>query len=294
MRDITVEWAPVSKDITIVSSETGEFWFLNLGHSEDVLPFKRPMTCKGARGSTAGLLNGAVELGFVGNRSNLRKTPPSLLRYVFDLIGSYHNARRAPGHFSRAAKRLNELNRPAIATYLEIHAREETGHDRLALKDLRALGLPAEQIVANLVPEGWHALYEIFDRVSSSDNPVGCIGYCYCFESTAALKQKADIEAFQALCPEGMDASRFARTHSGLGSEAGHAEDLIDLIASLPACDRIEIVKVTYDTALALADNVRQSELMSDAAILRKIQIASGEETRLHAFRPAGVDAITG
>jgi hypothetical protein len=278
----TTEWVRVSENITIISRETGEFWFLDPGQHADKVPFGRPMTGNGTRGSTAGLLNGAVERGFIGHRNDLGENTPSLARYVLDLIGSYHNARRAPGHFSRAAKRLKELNRPETASYLETHAREETGHDRLALKDLRALGLPAEQIVANFVPEGWQPLYEIFDRVSASEYPIGCLGYCYCFESTAAMKHKADIEALQAICAEGVDASRFARTHSGIGSEADHVEDLIDLIASLPASDRIEIVKVTYDTALALADNVRDG-LISDAAILAKIQAAAGEEIHLAA-----------
>lgn len=283
MSDLTVEWVSVSEGITIISRETREFWFLDVNHCEDVLPFTRPMTGNGTRESTAGLLNGAVALGFADNRSDLKKNPASLPRYVRDLVGSYHNARRAPGHFSRAAARLNEMNRPEIASYLEAHAREETGHDRLALKDLRALGLPAERIVANLIPEGWRPLYEIFDRVCSSDNPVGCIGYCYCFESTAAWKQKAQIEVIEALCPKGVDASRFARTHSGLGSEAGHVEDLIDLIARLPASDRIEIVRVTYDTARALAGNVRYDDLMSDEAIVAEIRAAAGQEIHLAA-----------
>jgi hypothetical protein len=40
--------------------------------------------------------------------------------------------------------RFNELRRPEVAAYLEVRAREETGHDRLALKDLRALCVPGE------------------------------------------------------------------------------------------------------------------------------------------------------
>jgi hypothetical protein len=283
MNKAIAEWVSVSEDVAIVARETGEFWFFDLNEHREMTPFTTPMTGKGTRGSTAALLNGAVALGFADDGGDLKQEAPSLPRYVLDLVGSYHNARRAPGHFSKAAKRLRELNRPDIASYLETHAREETGHDRLALKDLRALGLPAERIVANLIPEGWQPLYEIFDRVSSSDNPVGCIGYCYCFESTAAWKQKPEIKALQALCPEGVDASRFARTHSGLGSEAGHVEDLIDLIASLPASDRIEIVKVTYDTAQALAGNVRYDDLMSDGAIVAGIQAAAGQEIHLAA-----------
>jgi pyrroloquinoline quinone (PQQ) biosynthesis protein C len=277
----TVEWVSVSEDLAIVSRETGEFWFLDL--YEDLIPFTRPMTRNGARGSTAGLLNGAVALGFASEGDDVKRGTISLPKYVLDLIGSYHISRRTPNHFSRAAERFRELRRPDLAMYLETHGREETGHDRLVLKDLRALGLPAERIVANFVPEGMQPLCELFDRLCAAEYPVGCIGYCYCFESTAALKQKSEVEALEALCPEGIDASRFLRTHSGLGSELAHVEELIDFIASLPASDRIEIVKAAYETALAMANRLRRDGRMSDAAILAKIQAAAGQEINLAA-----------
>jgi hypothetical protein len=278
---MTVEWVSVSEDLAIVSRETGEFWFLDL--HEDLIPFSRPMTRNGARGSTAGLLNGAVALGFASEGDGVKRGAISLPKYVLDLIGSYHISRRTPNHFSRAAERFRELGRPDIATYLETHGREETGHDRLVLKDLRALGLPAERIVANFVPEGMQPLCELFDRLCAAEYPVGCIGYCYCFESTAALKQKSEVEALEALCPEGIDASRFLRTHSGLGSEFAHVEELIDFIASLPASDRIEIVRAAYETALGMANRLRRDGRMSDAAILAKIQAAAGHEINLAA-----------
>jgi hypothetical protein len=47
--------------------------------------------------------------------------------------------------------RFNELRRPEVAAYLEVRAREETGHDRLALKDLRALCVPGELSTGALV-----------------------------------------------------------------------------------------------------------------------------------------------
>ena len=281
MSDLAVEWASVAKDITIVSRESGEYWFLASSSCGGILPFTATMSGSGTPGSTAGLLDGAIELGFAGSFANAETRVLSLPRYVLDLIGSYHNARRAPGHFSRAAKRLSELNRPELAAYLETHAREETGHDRLALKDLRALGLPAERIVANLVPDGWQPVYELFDDLAFSEYPLGCVGYCYCFESTAAIKQKTDIETIETLFPADVDASRFARTHSGFGSEAGHVEDQIDLIANLPASDRIEIVKATYATAKALASNVCFDRQLSDASILALIRTAAGEEINL-------------
>ena len=283
MNRIIAEWVAVSERFTIVSRETGVFWVVDGNACGDIVPFAAPMTSEGTRGSTAGLLNGAVALGFQGDEEEIRTRTASLPRYMLHLVAAYHNSGRTPGHFVRAARRLRELRRPHIAAYLETHAREETGHERLALKDLRALGLPAERIVANLVPEGMKQLCELFDRLADSDYPVGCLGYSYCFEFTAAMKQKSHVDALTQLCPEGIDASRFLRTHSSLGSEVSHVEDLIELIASLPASDRTEIARATYDTAITMAEGLRREALMSDLDILAELEAAAGERIRLNA-----------
>jgi hypothetical protein len=272
-------YVAVSDQMAVVACETGVFWLVELNGHGDFPPFAAPMTSNGRPGSTAGLLNGAVALGFQGDEGVFRRRTASLPRYMLHLVGAYHNAGRTPGHFRKAAKRLRELDRPEIAVYLEKHAREETGHERLALKDLRELGLPAEHIVANLVPDAVRPLCELFDRLAASDYPIGCLGYSYCFESTAAMKQKSDVDALTALQPKGVSASRFLRTHSSLGSEVAHVDDLIEFIASLPAHDRIEIVKVTYETAVAMANGLRQEAVVSDSEILATLAAAAGESS---------------
>ena len=281
--DVTAEWVVVPDDIAIVSRETGEYWSIDLTDRPDIGPFAVPMAGKGTRRSTGALLNGAVSLGFARYDGEFEPSALSLPKFVFDLIFSYHNAHRAPGHFRKAARRFRELDRHDISSYLETHAREETGHDRLVLKDLRALGLPAEQIVANLVPAGMRPLCDLFDEFAHSDYPIGCIGYSYCFEYIAAFKGKPEVDAFAALCPPGIDALRFSRTHSCLGSEAGHVEDIVDFVAGLPASDRSEIVKATYRTALKLAEGARCEERLSDAQICAEIEAAAGAEIQLRA-----------
>ena len=278
---VTAEWAIVSDETMIVSRETGECWFLDLTERCDLGPFSVPMSGGGTRGSTGALLNGAVELGFAPDDGEMKQSTLSLPTIVSDLVFSYHNANRAPGHFRTAAKRFKQLDQLDISSYFEIHAREETGHDRLAIKDLRALGLPAERIVANLVPEPLRPLCELFDEFAASDYPIGCIGYSYCFEYIAAFKGEPEINAIAALCPPGVDATRFVRTHSGLGSEAGHVDDIVEFVAGLPASDRAEIVKATYQTAKRLAKGVRCAESLSDAQVMAQIQAAAGPEIRL-------------
>jgi hypothetical protein len=278
MARLVTEWVNVTGDISIIARESGEVWFHTAsGTKQDGDPFATPMTGAGAVGSTVGLLDGAINLAFAGIEKRLARPEPTIAGYIVALAGAYHTSVDTPRNLLRAAKRFEELGRPEVAAYLEERAREETGHDRLALKDLRALGVPGERLVANFVPEGIRPLCKRFDDLCIEDYPIGCIGYSYCLERIAALKQKSDIERVQALCPDGVDATRFLRSHSSLGSEASHVEETITFVASLPADDRIKVVRETYESAVLLAEGYNHELLKSEAEMLEEIQRALGE-----------------
>jgi hypothetical protein len=271
------EWVNVTGDVSIIARESGEVWFYTpSGTQGEINPFAAPMTGPGAVGSTVLLLDGAINLGFSGIEKRRASPEPTLSGYIMALVGAYHTSVNTPRNLRRAAKRFEELGRPEVAAYLEVRAREETGHDRLALKDLRALGVPGDKLVANYIPEGIKPLCKRFDDLCAEDYPIGCIGYSYCLERTAALKQKTDIERMQALCPEG-DATRFLRSHSCLGSEVAHAEETIEFVASLPANDRIRVVQETYQSALIMSQGYNHELLKSEAEMLEEIQQALGE-----------------
>jgi hypothetical protein len=96
-------------------------------------------------------------------------------------------------------------------------------------------------------------------------------------ERIAALKQVTDIEKVKALCPDGVDATRFLRSHSALGSEVTHVEETIAFVASLPANDRIRVVQETYESALLMAEGYNHELLKSEAELLEELQQAVGE-----------------
>jgi len=289
------EWVNVKGDISIIARESGEVWFHRPdGTNRDMDPFATPMTGAGAAGSTVGLLDGAINLGFAGIEKQLACPDPTLIGYAVALVGAYHTSVDTPRNLRRAADRFNELGRPEVAAYLEERALEESGHDRLALKDLRALGLPAERLVASFFPEGIKPLCKRFDDLCVEDYPIGCIGYSYCLERIAALKQKADVERVRAMCPDGVDATRFLRSHSALGSEATHVKDTIEFVASLPANDRIRVVQETYKSASIMAQGYNDELLKSNERLLEELEQAIGEALpSLHAARP-GMSAMPG
>lgn len=272
------EWASVAGDKLIIARESGEVWIGSLnGVDEDVFPFAKPMTCAGALGSTVGLLDGAIGLGFEGKDSRRESATPTLTGYAYALVGAYHTSVNTPRNLLRAADRFRELGRIEVAEYLEKRAREETGHDRLALKDLDALGMPGERIVANLMPDDIEPLCARFDELCVQEYPIGCVGYSYCLERIAALKQKSDVDAVKVICPDGVDATRFLRSHSSLGSEATHVTDTIEFVASLPADDRIKVVQETYETALIMAEGYHRILHKSDSEMLEELEQAAGE-----------------
>jgi hypothetical protein len=276
-RSVT-EWVNVTGGISIIARESGEVWFHTpSGTKDNVDPFAAAMTGAGATGSTIGLLDGAINLGFSGIEKHLARPEPTVAGYIVALVGAYHTSVHTPRNLRRAASRFAELCRPEVAAYLEERAREETGHDRLALKDLSALGVPGDRLVANFMPEGIKPLCERFDELCVQDYPMGCIGYSYCLERIAALKQETDIEKVRALCPDGVDATRFLRSHSCLGSEVTHVEETIKFVASLPADDRIKVVQETYESALIMAEGYNHELLKSEAKMLDELEQAVGE-----------------
>jgi hypothetical protein len=278
MAQVVTEWVNITDDISIIARESGEVWFhTRKGTKEGADPFATPMTGGGAAGSTVSLLDGAINLGFNKIEKRLAHPEPTLAGYIVALVGAYHTSVDTPRNLRRAANRFTELGRPEVAAYLEERAREETGHDRLALKDLRALGVPGERLVANYIPEGIKPLCKRFDDLCAQDYPIGCIGYSYCLERIAALKEKTDIEKVQAICPKGLDATRFLRSHSSLGSEASHVEETIQFVASLSANDRISVVRETYESALILAEGYNHELLKTEAEMLEELQQALGE-----------------
>jgi hypothetical protein len=290
-RPIT-EWVDVNGDVSIIARESGEVWLYRRDQADDDGGlFAAPMTGPSSLGSAVGLLDGAINLGFARIEKNLAAPAPSIAGYVMALIGAYHTSVDTPRNLLRAARRFEELGRPEVTAYLEDRAREETGHDRLALKDLRALGFPAERLVANFIPEGIKPLCKRFDDLCAEDYPIGAVGYSYCLERIAALKQEGDIARVTAICPEGVDATRFLRSHSGLGSEAMHVQETIEFVASLPAQDRIKVVQETYESAAIMAEGYNRELLRSETEMIAALERAAGEPLQFDLRHPPLAEA---
>jgi hypothetical protein len=206
------------------------------------------------------VLNGALYAAFDTRGKQGQRQPISLARLAYMLAGSYHHL-QTPPRLARAAATFKGLNRDDVAAFLELKVREETGHDRLALRDLAALGLPARKVVETLRPPVSIRLVAHLDSYSRQPYPMAVLGYTYCMERLAIFYGEKDIKAYQALCPPGVDATRCLRVHSGVGADDEHVDELIEFIATLDKSDVAQIAAAACETATVMVE-----ALLGDAA----------------------------
>jgi hypothetical protein len=204
---------------------------------------------------TRQLMAGAFYAGFVPRSGeetaseSVPATTPALLRYIHSLAGSYQTTHATPTTMRRVAARFAALGQHETTAYFLHVASEESGHDTLALMDIAALGLPAEEFVARLRPKNSLALVEQFTRFADSDQPIAVLGYAFALERMALFNTEATIAAIEQLIRAGVKATRCLRVHSSAGStETSHVAESLVFIATLAPQDRATIARAVYET----------------------------------------------
>lgn len=236
-----LEWARVAPGEVIIA-DGSRAW---LHHSEGFDPhdpFAGPMSGPGHPDTTGHLLEGAIGAGLRAARraaGEVKPPPVTRHRWAWRLCGLYHMTTETPALLAEAERRFRAAGRPALAQWAADRQREETGHDRLALRDLAALGLdPA--IVQRVHPPRARALVGWFRRaVHDHPMPLGAVAYAHTVERLALRFGRAYLARIEAVLPPRVDATRCLRVHSAVGSDVGHVADNIAVIAALPAAERI-------------------------------------------------------
>jgi hypothetical protein len=179
----------------------------------------------------------------------------SLEGYIYGLTGSYQTTHATPPVMRAVAERFRaEGNGHAgVVEHCLRVAEEETGHDRLALKDLEALGLRATELVAKVQPASAVALVGLFKRLAEGANPIAVLGYAYALERGALSRTGDSVAAIEAIIPSGTMATRCARVHSAVGTDARHVAESLDFIAGLCGSERAHIAWAAFATAETMA-----------------------------------------
>src|SRR5262245_16169368 len=217
------------------------------------------------------LLNGALYAAFSTRGRQGQRQPISLTRLVYMLAGSYHHL-QTPPRLARAAATFKGLHRDDVAAFLELKVREESGHDRLPLRDLAALGLPARQVVEILRPPVSLRLLAHLGSYSARPYPMAVLGYTYCMERLAIFYGEKDIKAYQALCPPGVDATRCLQVHSGVGADDEHVDELIEFVATLDKSDVAQIAAAARETSTVMIEALVGGAAATDADIEARLR----------------------
>jgi pyrroloquinoline quinone (PQQ) biosynthesis protein C len=276
---IAMEWAEVAPGCIVVATAE-RVWVHTPVFNGQPDPFALPMEGPGSVETTRRLLDGAI--GAAG-RAVRRLAPPALTpaRWAWRLAGYYQTTHATPRLMAVVAERFAAAGRHALAAWARDKVGDETGHDRLALRDLAALGYDAARVVDALVPPTAAALVRYFEaRVLEDDDPIGCVGYAYALERLALERGAADIAAVEAVLPPGVMATRCLRVHSATGSDASHVEDTVRLVAQLAAEERGRVARACHETALIYCTPPADGFITEDALVQRLSALAHGVESR--------------
>lgn len=284
---IAMEWAEVAPG-SIVVATAERIWLHTPVFNGQPDPFALPMEGPGSEATTRQLLDGAI--GAAGRRKPAQAlqaqaaqaTPPlTPARWAWRLAGYYQTTHATPRLMAAAAERFAAAGRDALAAWAREKVRDEAGHDRLALRDLDALGYDAAAVVDALVPPTAAALVRYFEaRVLEDDDPIGCVGYAYALERLALERGARDIAAVEAILPRGVVATRCLRVHSAAGSDATHVDDTVRLVAQLTAGERTRVARACYETAIIYCTPPANGFITEEALVQRLSALANGAESR--------------
>ncbi len=242
-----VEWASIAPNKVVVATDKEVWLHSPLGDGDQ---FSSAMRSAGNVATTRKLLDGAIAVAKITISS--QKRPPDLTptRYIWQLAGAYQIAHVTPPLMELASISFAGASRHILSNWASEKALEETGHDRLALLDIQALGYRAEDLVKTVIPSAAMALVEYFTRSVHDSDPIDCVGYAHALERLSLGAKKEHIQKIEALLPPSVNATRCLRVHSSVGGDADHVEENVEMIAKLSSTERTRIVRACYETAL--------------------------------------------
>ncbi|MEH1815254.1 MAG: hypothetical protein V7K26_33560 [Nostoc sp.] len=199
---------------------------------------------------TQKLLDRAIAYAWHTVKSDRRPPKLTRTRWVWRMAGAYHSSRHTSRLMEEAAQRFAASGRTSLAEWAKQKAREEAGHDRLALLDIQSMGYEAEGVVQALVPSTATAVVDYFTQSVQAIDPIGCVGHSYASERLGTFQGEEYIQSVEALLPQGTHATRWLRIHSGVGAEVNHIEETVEIVAEMAPEECMRVARACYETAL--------------------------------------------
>ncbi|AFY54202.1 hypothetical protein Riv7116_1651 [Rivularia sp. PCC 7116] len=198
---------------------------------------------------TRKLLDRAIALGLQTAKPNDRPPVFTPAQWVWQLAGAYNLTHSYPPLMEEAAQRFKKMSRQNLSQWATNKAREELGHDKLALLDIQSMGYNAKAVVEKLIPPSTAILVNYSTQSLQAPNPISIIGYTYTMERIATGIQDKHIHSVETHLSPGIHATRCLRAHSSLGADVKHVEETVELIAELVPEERLRIAIACYETS---------------------------------------------
>jgi hypothetical protein len=227
---------------------------------------------------TRKLLDSAIAAAVRATPIKVKSYPLTSLRWVWGLASAYHMVHYVPQMMEEAAHRFALEKREDLMQWAIQKAKEERGHDQLALLDIQAMGYKAEAVVEKLIPPASVKLVNYLTQSVRSSDLIDCVGYSYTMERLAVGIKEHHIRSVERLLPPTIYATRFLRMHSSIGNDVEHVEETVKMIAGLPPEEQIRIAIACYKTALLFFSSQNEDEI-SEGELQHVLQ-----PLRLHAL----------
>lgn len=252
-----LQWVELAPGLVIVADDR-QSWLHGPSGFSTGDPFDEEMTGEASLESTRNLLEGALAVGIRRAQALAMMTMPekrpalTVARWLWQLAANYRTTHATPPTMQAAAERFREAGRRDLEAYALEKVKDEAGHDKLAMADIKGLGYPPEKIIDLFRPPHALAAVDYFKAAVRGEHPVCCVGYAYALERMAATRGQEAIDRVEAALPPGVRATRCLRVHSAIGHDQDHVEDAIRITAAQPAGDRIRIARAAFETITIL------------------------------------------
>ncbi|MBD2435916.1 hypothetical protein [Nostoc sp. FACHB-110] len=199
---------------------------------------------------TQKLLDNAIVSAWHTVKTNRRPPKLTCTRWVWQMAGAYHSSCHTSRLMEEAAQRFAASGRQILAQWAAQKAKEEAGHDQLALLDIQSMGYKAEAVVQVMFPNAIKSWLDYFIQSVQVSDPINCIGHSYTSERLGTFQREDYIQSIDALFPPGIYATRWLRVHSGIGAEVKHIEDTVKIVTELTLSERISVARACYESAI--------------------------------------------
>ena len=276
---MTAQWVQLGGGETLIAS-SDRAWIQSPQAAALELWGSMPPSLTGTLDATRQLLEGAIAAAERG-AAPTSLWPLTAPRWALDLVDQWYTAHHSVALLPVAIEHYERMDRPELAAFARCKLEEETGHDRLPLKDLDALGYDAEAVVREIEP-GWTArsLVDYARRCVRGPRPVGFFGYVFSLERRVIRISAQVLREIDDALPRDVDAASGVRTHAE-EFDHEHVEELVRFVSGLPSDDRTEIALACHRTATILsAARVHQRNEAKRERRLSRLRIpASGPKT---------------